>query len=706
MEKVVLEVSGMNCTACAVSVEKKIRETGAADVHVNFTTGEAVFNKPDSIPLISFVKGIEALGYSVGGSESSGSFSLSGKDGLLLVICSVFTLPLLLHMFFHSGILMRPDVQFFLALPVFIIGILRFGRSAVSSSIAMAPNMDVLIMTGALASFLYSIFSWRVFSAAEEPVLYFETTASIITLVLLGNYLEHKTVKETTTALRELVALKPTRAKRLSLQLGQELITDIDVRDVTPGDLLSVVSGDKIAADGLVIRGSGLCDEAMLSGESLPVEKSSGSKVFGGTIVSQGSMLIRVEKSGNATLLSQIIGQVKEAQRHKPVIQKLGDRVSNIFVPLVIVIALFTFFISHFLFDISYGRALMSAIAVLVISCPCALGLATPTAVMAGVGRATRAGILIRGGQTLELLSQVKTVVFDKTGTLTDGNFDIHEIRIFGEFDSETVKAIAGRLELHSNHPIARSFSIWASLPCDLIFSNVRENKGYGMQADDQHGHSWSFGSLGSVGAALDNELEKFDLFLSCNKKPVAAMRISDRLRPGAAEMIQMLRARGKEVVMISGDREQRCADVAAELGIQSYFSSRLPEGKTALIAELRKRGRVAMVGDGINDAPALASADVGISMSGATDVAISSAQVVLLQQGNPALLNKVFSISDLTMKTIRQNLFFSFFYNVLAIPVAAAGFLSPVIGALAMAMSDVVVVGNSIRLKYRALGR
>lgn len=699
-------MSGMHCTACAVSVEKKILESGGGSIHVNFTTGEATFDKPDDIPLQQIMKGIESLGYRVVGSNSVKGFTLVGKDGWLLVISAILTMPLLLHMFVDNALLMHPLFQFSLSLPVFVLGIFRFGRSAWSSLRLLAPNMDVLIMTGAMASFVYSVLSWKFFPYNQHPVLYFETTASIITLVLLGNYLEHRTVKETTTALRELVAMKPSKAKRISLHLGEQLTTEIDIREVVVGDLLAVLTGDQIAADGVVVGGSGLCDESLVNGESVPVEKSEGSMVYGGTHLEHGNLTIRVEKSGNTMLLNQIIEQVKDAQRHKPSIQKLGDKVSHVFVPVVMLISLLTFFVSYFFFSVESGKALMSAIAVLVISCPCALGLATPTAVMAGIGRATRSGMLIRGGQTLEVLSEVKTVVFDKTGTLTDGRFSIHEIHVNEKFRIDEVKAIVGRLEQYSNHPIARSVAGWERLSCSYTFDHVTEMKGYGLKAVDQNNNTWILGSLKFMGDIPIEGFETFDLFLTCNEQMVAAMCISDQVRSGAAALVRQLELSGKRMVMISGDREHRCAEVAALLGIKEYYYGKLPDEKTAILAELRKYGKVAMVGDGINDAPALASADVGISLSGATDVAIKSAQVVLMQQGNIALLEKVFSISDLTMRTIRQNLFFSFFYNVLAIPIAAAGFLSPVIGTLAMALSDVVVVGNSIRLKFRSVSR
>lgn len=704
MEKVRLEVSGMNCTACSVSVEKKILEAGAIEVHVDFTSGEASFMRPEGISTDLIVRGIESLGYMVPGYHRRRGIFLPDYDGYFLVGCSLLTFPLLMHMFVDSALLMNPFFQFAICLPVFVFGLLRFGKGALNSTLALAPNMDVLILTGASAAFFYSLLSWIWFASGSHPVFYFETTASVITLVLLGNFLEHRTIRETTTALRELVAMRPTRAKRVSLQFGEEVTTVVEAKEIVPGDLIVVVSGEQIAADGRVLRGSGLCDESLISGESLPSEKFEGSQVFGGTHLEQGTLLIRVEKSGNASILDTIIEQVKQAQREKPSIQKLGDRISQVFVPVVILLSLLTFLIAHFFFGVETGQALMSAIAVLVISCPCALGLATPTAVMAGIGRATRAGILIRGGQTLEQLSEIKIVVFDKTGTLTDGQFSMDEIIPTGHLGIEEIQAIVGRMERHSDHPIARSVSSWYDLPCQYVFEQVSEQRGFGLTAIDQYGHSWMLGSSRSMHHIDLKGLSTCDLFLSCDNHLIAAMRISDRLRPGAEELMKKLREQGKHVVMISGDRELRCSEVASRLGIKEFYSDKLPHEKTELLKHLRIKGKLAMVGDGINDAPALAVADVGISLSGATEIAIKTSQVVLMQQGNLNLLEKVFSISKASMQTIRQNLFFSFFYNVLAIPVAAAGFLSPVIGALAMALSDVVVVGNSIRLKFRSL--
>ncbi len=694
----------MNCTACATSVERKIKEFGGSSVHVNFTTGEAWFDKPEEVPVAAIVKGIESLGYVVEGQSKTSADRLIDKDWFLLLISALFTFPLLMHMFVHHELLMDPWFQLCLSTPVFLIGIYKFGKSAISSIRSLAPNMDVLIMTGSTSAYLYSLLSWKVFTFSNSPELYFETTASIITLVLLGNFLEHRTVRETTTALRELVAMKPSRARRMSLQFGEEVVQEIEISEVIPGDLLSVITGDKIPADGLVVRGSGLCNESMITGESMPAEKLEGSMVFGGTHLEEGSLLIRVQKAGSETLLGQIIDQVKQAQGEKPSIQKLGDRVSHVFVPIVMLISLLTFLLGYFFFDVRAGKALMSAIAVLVISCPCAMGLATPTAVMAGIGRATRAGILIRGGQTLENLSEVEYVVFDKTGTLTDGKFSIQQIHVQPGFDAEEIKAMIGRMEAHSNHPIARSVAGWERLPCNFIFKEVQELKGYGIRAVDSQNQVWMLGSNKTLSANAIHGFEGFDLFLTCNDHLAAAMMIGDQLRPESSSVIRYLKSNGKKVVLLSGDRASKCEDVASKLGITEVYSEKLPHEKTEFIKKLSHSHKVVMVGDGINDAPALASAQVGISLSGATDVAIKSAQVVLMQQGNMELMIQAFKISDVTMRTIKQNLFFSFFYNVIAIPIAAAGLLSPIIGALAMALSDVVVVGNSIRLKFRSL--
>jgi Cu+-exporting ATPase len=445
----------------------------------------------------------------------------------------------------------------------------------------------------------------------------------------------------------------------------------------------------------------------MLTGESMPVSKRSGDSVIGGALLLSGNIRVTVRAVGKDTVLSQMIELVKTAQRDKPDIQRLADRISAIFVPAVVGISLLTLLLGYFVFDLAFRQALLNAIAVLVISCPCAMGLATPTAVMVGVGLMARNGILIKGGQTLEVLSRIQNFVFDKTGTLTTGDFKISNIQC-ETADKPKVYALIHILEQHSSHPIAKALvhetaqdqSQEVFDPGELF---IREEKGVGVIASAKDGRVYRLGSERILtDSALITPLGA--VYLTENDRLLAVVEIEDELKPETRQLIQWLHASGKNTVLLSGDKREKVEAVAQNLGIQRFFAAQLPQQKLDLIGTMSNEAPTAMIGDGINDAPALAKATVGISLSNASQVAIQSAQVVLMN-GNVQRLSKALTISEKTVQTIRQNLFWAFAYNVVAIPIAAMGYLNPMWGALFMAFSDVVVIGNSIRLKYRNLG-
>jgi Cu+-exporting ATPase len=446
----------------------------------------------------------------------------------------------------------------------------------------------------------------------------------------------------------------------------------------------------------------------MITGESMPVEKSKGDKIIGGTILVSGSMKMLAEKVGKATVLSKIIEMVKNAQQSKPDIQKLGDKVSNVFVPVVLIISMLTFFVCHFGFVISVQKALMNSIAVLVISCPCAMGLATPTAVMVGIGRAARSGILIKGGNSLEEFAKVQRIVFDKTGTLTTGNFKIRNISTPSSShkggEKEELEGVLFHLERYSSHPIAKS--VVSELKNKNIlafsFSDIKEIKGMGMEGKCSNGNYYKVGSYRIASELTSDALHT--LYILKNNSLIGFVDMEDELKIHAKETISFLKSQNITPIMLSGDTKQRCEETARQLGISEIYSGQLPDQKLSLIDSFSTKGRVAMVGDGINDAPALAKASVGISIGNATQVAIHSSQIILLKEKDLAQLQLAYLISKHTLKTIKQNLFWAFFYNVVAIPIAAAGFLSPMVGALAMAFSDVVVIGNSVRLRFKKL--
>lgn len=705
---ITLQVEGMDCANCALGITKNLQKKGLEEVHVNFATGEATFVLEDKAKLQSIIDGIHGLGYTVidakTKAENEGKLSSVEKR-------FYFTLPFTIILFFshmllgHDFFLNNAYVQLGLCVPVFVIGMLQFGKSAWGSVKSGVPNMDVLIFIGSSSAFIYSIAGMLMHHDAHtiHNFLFFETTATIITLVLLGNVLEHRSVKQTTTAIKDLSAIQVSKANLVSLQLGKEVISEINYKDIHVGAILQVNTGDKIPVDGEIIAGDATIDESMLTGESIPVEKAAGHKVIGGTILTNGNIRMRAESVGDETILSKIIELVKKAQQTKPNIQKLGDKISAIFVPVVLGIALLTFLLSYFVLDIASKTALMNSIAVLVISCPCAMGLATPTAVMVGIGRAAKKGILIKGGSTLEEFAKIKNIVFDKTGTLTTGEFKIGAMTILGNANEAEVKEVLFQLEQHSSHPIAKSLvTELKNTITDRKFIDIKEEKGLGISAKDDQNNTYQVGSYKLAAGLTLNDMH--NVYVLKNEALIATVDLIDTLKENVQSAINDLQQQGIEPVLLSGDSRKKCEELAKKLSIKVVYSEQLPSQKLEIIEQLTKVHPTAMVGDGVNDAPALAKANVGISISNATQVAIQSAQIVLLKSNDLSQLNEAYLISKHTLITIKQNLFWAFFYNIVAIPIAAMGFLNPMVGALAMAFSDVIVIGNSIRLKNKKL--
>ena len=720
-DKVVLNVEGMTCTNCALTVTKVLEKEGLKDVNVNFVSGEVTFEKAAVENVEIAVKGITRLGYHVvsetneqGNLEHGHHDHLHPKGAAYSSIekkffwSLFFSVPLLAHMILPFHFLQIPVVQLLLCLPVMIIGVRQFGRSAWLSVKSGVPNMDVLIALGSGAAFIYSLAGMIIHTdtLTTGHYLFFETAAAIITFVLLGNLIEQRSVKQTTTAIGELSKLQASKAKKIvASENGIEQTVEVNINQIARGDLLLVNTGDKIPLDGKIQWGQASINEAMITGESLPVSKKTGDDIIGGTLVENGSIKMIVEKTGDDTILAKIIELVKNAQNTKPSIQKLGDKVSAVFVPVVVGISVITFILSLVAGHLGLQQSLMNSIAVLVISCPCAMGLATPTAVMVGIGRAAKNGILIKGGNTLESFAKIKTIVFDKTGTLTTGNFRIRKIHVISG-DEESIKVLLYALEKHSSHPIAKSIlnecRDAAEKSETILWKKMDEDKGVGINATDDKGDLYSLGSFQMV-KHLHADLSH-NIFLLKNNELVAAVDIDDEIKPDARHVISELKKQGIKTVMVSGDKKEICDSVAVQLGIDEVFSEQTPKQKLDIIERLSIGGFTAMVGDGINDAPALAKATVGVSLSNASQVAIQSAQVILLHGNNLQSLLDAIQISKHTLVTIKQNLFWAFFYNVIAIPIAAFGFLSPMIGALSMAFSDVVVIGNSIRLKSKKI--
>ena len=707
-DKTLLNVEGMTCSNCALGVTRMLEKKGLREVSVDFTTGEVMFEEIEVEKLPEVISGIRQLGYSVTDPDAaaSGAYAEAFHKSLefRFMVSVIFTIPLLLHMFVHYPLLHNPWFQLFMTIPVYFIGIRYFGKSAWNSLKTGIPNMDVLITIGSSAAFIYSATGMMLHLGTPEMqnFLFFETAATIITLVLMGNIIEKRSVKKTTTAIRELAAMQPATANRITILKDMtESVEKVSVAEIKKNDPVLVNSGDQIPVDGKIYWGHAVVDESALTGESLPVEKTTGSNMLAGSIVVSGSAKLITEKAGRQTVLAGIIDLVKQAQQSKPEIQKLGDKISAWFVPAVVLIALLTFFVGHFVFDVTVQKAMLSAVAVLVISCPCAMGLATPTAVAVGLGKAARAGILVKGGSTLEMFSGIRTAVFDKTGTLTTGKFTVKSILTFDISEQEAINLIYS-LEQHSSHPIAASMvkELSARKNITMLFNQVEELKGLGMKAEDDNGNIYTLGSATAVNAS--DELSGHSIYLSLNNRVVAAVDIGDEIKPGAASMLAGLHSQGIHTVLLSGDTEKRCREVADAVGIEQVFSGKLPHEKTIIVNELKQKGRLLMVGDGINDAPSLTAADIGISFGEATKIAINSAQVIILNGENLDIILKALRIGKLTLITIRQNLFWAFAYNLVAIPIAAMGFLSPMVAAFSMAFSDVVVIGNSIRLRFR----
>ena len=687
-----LKISGMSCSNCALGIKKQLEKNGFLDVNVLFSTGEIFYNiKENQNNNIRNI--IQGLGYEIISDKKKHKISQIEK---YFYISLIFSIPLFCHMFLEKNhVLNNPLTQFILCLPVYLIGIMHFGNSALKSIRSGIPNMDVLIFIGSSSAFIYSIYGWILFNGSDtlHHYLFFETSSTIITLVLLGNILERKSVKKTTTAIKDLTAIQKGIAKKEH----KGKIENILFEDIRANDILLVNSGDKIPTDSIIISGTCLIDESMISGESNPIQKTSNEEVIGGTLVVEGNIKIRANKVGKDTLLSKIIELVKDAESNKPEIQRLGDKISSVFVPIVITISILTFFILHYLFGINTQDALLRAIAVLVISCPCAMGLATPTAVMVGIGLAAKKGILIKGGISLEKLAKIKNLVFDKTGTLTNGEFIIKDLSIL-DGSEEEIKNIIFNIEKNSNHPIAKSLcKLLIKESKELNVENIHEEKGIYIQGDI-NGETYKIGSS----KITNTDLNK-DLYILKKNKLIATLNVSDKIKEKTHYILNQLQ-KEYNIILLSGDKETKCNNVSKELNIDTFYSEQLPQDKIKKIKELTLSSPTVMVGDGINDAAALAQSTIGISLSNSTDIAIHSSDVVLLNNETLKQLPEVLKIAKETFLTIKQNLFWAFSYNIIAIPLAIAGLLNPMWAALFMAFSDIIVVGNSIRLGYKKI--
>ncbi len=702
----------MHCTNCALSLEKHLLKVGANTPSVDYATGHTSFFVASPNAAQEIVKSIQRLGYAVteGAHPSSSSDHHSDHSDhshnvtlyVKATIAAVLTAPMLLAMFLPHSALHEPWLQCILATPVFILGVLHFGNSGLRSLRAGVANMDVLICLGIVAGYLSSIIS--LVAGLSHEMIFFEATSSIVTFVMIGHLLEDRAVRKTTSAIESLAALQPRRAVRIILG-GDTAITsseEIDTAQIVVGDLLQVNSGDTIPTDGTLERGTLSCNEMMITGESLPVDKRSGDRVIGGAIALEGSAVIRAGAIGDDTVLASIVRLVHEAHQRKPQIQRLGDAVSAVFVPGVIIVSLIVLVGGMLFFNLSGTEALVRALAIAVVACPCAMGLATPTAIMVALGRAATSGILIRGGDTLERLSTIKQVGFDKTGTLTEGRLQVTHFETHNGTSPDDARGIILTLQRSSSHPIAKALvRDFAAFPSSVTFTSISETKGIGLEGIASNGDTYACG-----GRAV---MERFsitssaDIILVRNGTLLASITLDDTIRHEAAAVVKELQALGLQASIISGDTTVKTGLVAQQVGITDVHGQQLPHQKLELIRQKQVVGPIAYVGDGINDAPTLAEASVGISLSSASDVAMHSAQIIL--SGNTLKnLPAAIRLARVTVRTIKQNLFWAFFYNILAIPLAALGYISPLAGALIMTGSDVIIVANSLRIKFARL--
>lgn len=728
-DKTEFDISGMTCAACANRIEKRMNKLeGVSSANVNFAL-ETLSVEYDNraIKPNDMVETIKKLGFTLIPKQDARE-TVDHKEKEIdrqygkFIFSAILTLPLLWTMVTHfemtaflymPGMFMNPWVQLALATPVqFIVGA-QFYKGAYQALKNKSANMDVLVALGTSAAYFYSIYlgwEWMAAGGQGMPELYFEAAAVIITLIVLGKLFEVRAKGRTSQAIQKLLGLQAKTAR--VIRNGEEV--EIPAEEVIVGDVVIIKPGEKVPVDGELIEGRSAIDESMITGESIPVDKSIGDSVIGATINKNGSIKVKATKVGRDTALSQIVKVVEEAQGSKADIQRLVDKVSGIFVPVVVAIAIATFLIWYFI--VAPGdlrQALIPMISILVIACPCALGLATPTSIMAGSGRAAEMGLLFKGGEHLENTQNIQTVVLDKTGTVTKGQPELTDVEIAEGFTEEDVLYYVGSAEKHSEHPLAQAMvkgikEKGISLNDSTDFEAI---PGYGIRAivDNKEilagtrnlmkQHSVPMKNADSLMEELENQ-GKTAMLIAVEGQFAGIIAVADTVKETSKEAIERMHDLGLEVIMLTGDNERTAKAIASQVGITHVIAEVIPEQKSSEVKKLQEQGKkVAMVGDGINDAPALAVADIGMAIGTGTDVAIEAADITLMR-GDLNSVADAIHMSRKTMKNIKQNLFFAFIYNTSAIPIAAVGLLAPWVAGAAMAFSSVSVVLNALRLQ------
>lgn len=734
MDKVqkTIQITGMTCAACANRIEKGLNRMESVEANVNLALERAsVSYDPQMMDEAKLEKKIKDLGYGTikladDSDESAGDYKKREirMQQLRLGVAILLSLPLLWAMAGHFSftdfipvpeLFMNAWFQLALAAPVqFIIG-WPFYVGAFKALRNGSANMDVLVALGTSAAFFYSLYvTLQTLSqnghGAHEVELYYETSAVLITLIVLGKLLEALAKGRSSEAIKTLMGLQAQTA--IVIRDGSE--QRVAIEEVVAGDVLIVKPGEKIPVDGIVLDGASTVDESMLTGESMPVEKRQGDTLIGATINKNGAMRMQAEKVGKQTALAQIIKVVEEAQGSKAPIQRVADRISGIFVPIVTALALIAFLVWFFVVEPGdIGNALEKAIAVLVIACPCALGLATPTSIMAGSGRAAELGVLFKGGEHLESTHHIDTVVLDKTGTVTKGKPELTDVKAAAGFEEAKLLSWVGAAERSSEHPVAEAL-VAGIAARGIVMANAEQFEavpGFGIEAQVE-GQQLLVGTRKlmekhgvDIVSALQEQQQmetegKTVMLIAVNGIYAGLVAVADTVKETSAAAVARLKEMGLEVIMLTGDNERTAKAIASLVGIDRVLAEVLPEQKAKAVQELQAEGRkVAMVGDGMNDAPALVAADIGMAIGGGTDVAIEAADITLMR-GDLNSIADAIRMSRVTMANIKQNLFWALAYNVIGIPIAAAGFLAPWLAGAAMALSSVSVVLNALRLQ------
>ncbi len=734
-EKQTFDISGMTCAACANKIEKRLSKLdGVSNAHVNFAleTVTVTFNQ-EQVTSSEMIEAVKKLGYTLK-PEASKTETASNKEievqhqtGKFL-FAAILTLPLLWTMVTHfeftaflyvPDMLMSPWVQFALATPVQFIAGAQFYSGAYKALRSKSANMDVLIALGTTVAFLYSIFlgyEWQVAGQVGMADLYFEAAAVIITLVILGKLFEVRAKGRTGQAIQKLLGMQAKTAR--IIRDGEE--KEVAIEEVVVGDQVVVRPGEKIPVDGKIIKGQSAVDESMITGESIPVDKKVNDGVIGSTINKNGMLLVEATKVGKDTALAQIVKVVEEAQGSKADIQRVADKVSGVFVPIVVVIAIASFLVWYFIVAPGDLRAaLVPMITILVIACPCALGLATPTSIMAGSGRAAELGVLFKGGEHLENTRSINTVVLDKTGTVTKGEPELTDVIFQDDFSEAEVLKLVGSAEKNSEHPLAeaivrgvieRGITVeeaeeFEAIPGFGISAVVNERKVFVGTRKLMKQQQIDISVLEQSMSKLETE-GKTAMLVAIEQRFAGIIAVADTVKETSKEAIKRMHDLGLEVIMLTGDNERTAAAIGKQVGIDRVIAEVVPEQKADEIKKLQQEGKkVAMVGDGINDAPALAVADIGMAIGTGTDVAIEAADVTLMRGDLHSVADSII-ISSKTMRNIKQNLFFAFFYNSASIPIAAIGLLAPWVAGAAMAFSSVSVVLNALRLQRLKLAK